>query len=86
MISSYIIFVVPVLLSLAITPLVISYARLVGAIDLPNERKVHKNPIPRLGGVAIYISFFVSFALAVFSWWRRSPSCSFSASGTTSAR
>ncbi len=66
MISNYFIFFVPVLISLAITPFVIRYAKQIGAIDLPNERKVHKGPIPRLGGVAIYISFFVSFALAIY--------------------
>lgn len=66
MISSYLIVLVPIALSLAITPLVISYARRIGAIDLPNERKVHRNPIPRLGGVAIYISFLLSYALAIW--------------------
>ncbi len=62
----YLIFFIPVLISLAVTPLVISYARRIGAIDLPNERKVHRGAIPRLGGVAIYISFFVSFALTMY--------------------
>lgn len=63
--TEYLIFVVPVLLSLALTPLVIAYAKRIGAIDQPNERKVHTHPIPRLGGVVIYVSFFVSLILAI---------------------
>ncbi len=45
-------------LSLILTPLVIKLASVVGAMDKPNERKVHHIPTPRLGGVAIFISFF----------------------------
>lgn len=63
--SQYMLFFVPLALSLAITPLVIAYARRIGAMDQPNERKVHKNPIPRLGGVAIYTSFFLSVVFAL---------------------
>jgi UDP-GlcNAc:undecaprenyl-phosphate/decaprenyl-phosphate GlcNAc-1-phosphate transferase len=63
--TEYLIFFVPILLSLALTPVVITYAKRIGAIDQPNERKVHTHPIPRLGGVVIYISFFVSLILAI---------------------
>lgn len=42
---------------LLITPLVRVVALRVGAIDMPNGRKVHTQPIPRLGGVAIFIGF-----------------------------
>ena len=45
-------------MSLILTPLVIKLAPLVGAIDKPNERKVHQVPTPRLGGLAIFFSFF----------------------------
>jgi UDP-GlcNAc:undecaprenyl-phosphate GlcNAc-1-phosphate transferase len=56
-------FIVPIVISLLITPSVIWFAQRVGAMDQPNGRKIHKAPIPRLGGVAIYLSFFVSLAL-----------------------
>ena len=64
--QQYTLFLIPLALSLAITPLVIAYAKRVGAMDQPNERKVHKNPVPRLGGVAIYASFFLSLVIAVY--------------------
>lgn len=62
-IQLYIIFVIPLVLSLLITPLVIRFARKVGAMDQPNQRKIHQYPIPRLGGIAIYSSFFLSLLL-----------------------
>lgn len=41
------------------TPVAARLARLVGAIDLPDgARKLHSVPMPRLGGVGIYLSYF----------------------------
>jgi UDP-GlcNAc:undecaprenyl-phosphate/decaprenyl-phosphate GlcNAc-1-phosphate transferase len=45
--------------SILITPLVIKLAFKIGATDKPNHRKVHEKIMPRLGGLAIYISFIV---------------------------
>jgi UDP-GlcNAc:undecaprenyl-phosphate GlcNAc-1-phosphate transferase len=44
-------------------PLVKRIAKHIGAIDIPNERKVHKNPIPRLGGLGIYAGFLLGYML-----------------------
>ncbi len=35
----------------------------VGAIDVPNERKVHKAPMPRLGGLGIYAGFLLGYMI-----------------------
>jgi UDP-GlcNAc:undecaprenyl-phosphate GlcNAc-1-phosphate transferase len=43
-------------LALIATPLVIWLARRVGAVDRPGVRSVHTRPIPRIGGVALYLS------------------------------
>lgn len=48
-----------IVLSLILTPLVKKLAFKIGAIDQPNERKVHEGIMPRLGGLAIFISFLV---------------------------
>jgi UDP-GlcNAc:undecaprenyl-phosphate GlcNAc-1-phosphate transferase len=48
--------------SLFLTPWVIKFARWVGAIDQPGERKAHSVPMPRLGGVAVFLSFFLALA------------------------
>ena len=42
----------------ALTPLVIKFAVKAGAMD--KLTKVHKKPIPRLGGLAIYLAFVIA--------------------------
>lgn len=44
-------------------PIVKRIAIHIGAIDIPNKRKVHKVPIPRLGGVGIYAGFLLGYLL-----------------------
>ena len=49
--------------SLILVPLVRKIAIHINAMDIPNERKVHKKPMPRLGGLAIFLSFLVGYML-----------------------
>lgn len=49
--------VVAFVLSLIVTPWVIRLAQRLGAVDEPEQRKVHTLPMPRLGGLAVYLSF-----------------------------
>lgn len=59
-------FVLAMAVSYKMTPFVISLAHKVGAIDVPKDnRRVHKKPIPRLGGLAIYAGFVVGSILMV---------------------
>lgn len=44
-------------------PFVKKIAEHVGAMDIPNERKVHTKPMPRLGGLAIYFGFLLGYML-----------------------
>lgn len=44
-----------------LTPMVKSIAIKIGATDKPNYRKVHEKIMPRLGGLAIYVSFLIGF-------------------------
>ena len=47
-------------LSVGITPLAILISKKTGALDVPkDDRRMHKEPVPRLGGIAIFVSFFV---------------------------
>jgi len=45
-------------------PLVIALAHRIRALDLPGPRKVHLQPIPRLGGLAVFAGFIAGVALA----------------------
>ncbi len=51
--------------ALLITPFLEQLAIKWKVLDFPDERKIHKKAIPRLGGVAVFISFL--FALGKFS-------------------
>jgi UDP-GlcNAc:undecaprenyl-phosphate GlcNAc-1-phosphate transferase len=51
------------LLTLILVPLIKKLAFRVGAVDNPSQRKVHCKPMPRLGGLAIYIGFVVMVLL-----------------------
>ena len=53
-------FVIAAGVALAITPGVIFLAAKTGAMDAPDARKVHKKPIPRIGGLGIYAAFMVA--------------------------
>lgn len=48
-------------LSLVGTRLAIKLLPLIGLIDQPGGRHIHKKPVPRGGGVAVFIAFFISF-------------------------
>lgn len=46
------------LLAYAMTPVVRVLAFKIGAVDVPlDNRRIHKKPMPRIGGLAIYLSF-----------------------------
>lgn len=49
------------LISFSATPTVIALANKIKAIDVPkDERRVHKKPIPLIGGLAIFYGFIIS--------------------------
>ncbi|MBF0330294.1 MAG: undecaprenyl/decaprenyl-phosphate alpha-N-acetylglucosaminyl 1-phosphate transferase [Candidatus Omnitrophica bacterium] len=51
----------------ALTPGMIVVARKYNIMDIPNERKIHSKPVPRLGGLALLIGFWV-VALINLPW------------------
>ncbi|ADM72197.1 undecaprenyl/decaprenyl-phosphate alpha-N-acetylglucosaminyl 1-phosphate transferase [Paenibacillus peoriae] len=53
-------FIMALGLALLLTPLVKKFAVKVGAVDVPNARKVHTRIMPRLGGLGIFLAFLLS--------------------------
>jgi UDP-GlcNAc:undecaprenyl-phosphate/decaprenyl-phosphate GlcNAc-1-phosphate transferase len=49
-----------------ITPLIIKFANKVNFLDNPEARKVHKKATPLLGGLSIFIGFFVLAILIIY--------------------
>lgn len=67
-VKQYVVICVSLLLSIIIafatTPLAIKFAHIIGAVDVPkDERRMHKRPIPLLGGLAIIAAFIVTSIL-----------------------
>lgn len=64
MLPYMLIFSAALALAFAATPIARQLALRFGIIDQPAARKLHRNPVPLLGGTAIYVAFFL--ALLVF--------------------
>ena len=67
-------FLTAAVLSCVITPLVRKMAPALGLIDLPGHRKVHVQPTPRGGGIAIFLGFMIPtvfvVAACLMSGWK----------------
>jgi len=61
------IFFIALLTSFFLTPLVRKLALRYNIVDTPSSRKIHTQPIARIGGVALFLSFVTSFALLYFN-------------------
>jgi len=64
--DKFIVAIVAFLTTLTTTPVAIFFAKLKGWVDLPNERKVHKVPMPRVGGLGIFAGIVVGIVLTGF--------------------
>ncbi len=53
-----------------LTPLAIRLAKRLRMMDVPDARKVHAQPMPRSGGIAIALAFYVAALLGMFWIWR----------------
>lgn len=60
----FLIILITFLVSALLVPFVKKMAEHVGAMDIPNARKVHTKPMPRMGGLAIFCSFLVEIGRA----------------------
>lgn len=59
----YVSLIVAFFASILLTPLVKRLAFRIGAVDAPNYRKVHSRIMPRLGGLAIFLSFLIGLLI-----------------------
>ncbi len=64
------IFLVSSSLAFSLTPFLIDMGIRWGLVDQPSARKIHERPVPRIGGVAVYIGFtFAIVANAILEGW-----------------
>ena len=58
------IFITALVLSLAFTPVAIWLAPKIGAVDIPKDaRRMHTKPMPRFGGMAIFLGSIIAMAI-----------------------
>jgi UDP-GlcNAc:undecaprenyl-phosphate GlcNAc-1-phosphate transferase len=50
-----------------VTPSIVRLAHRVGAVDHPGPRKIHASPIPRVGGIAVFLGFAAGLVFAAFA-------------------
>ena len=60
MLSIFFIFMTGLFSAMILVPLLRHWGLSTGTVDQPDARKVHKTPIPRLGGIAIFMGFLFS--------------------------
>jgi len=52
-------FLIAISLSMMLIPLLVRVAPSIGLVDLPGPRKIHTNVVPRVGGIAIFLSSII---------------------------
>ena len=55
--------IIPLLFVALFTPIIKKVAVHINALDIPDKRKIHSKPIPRLGGLAIVSGFLLGYML-----------------------
>lgn len=65
-----VVFLAGLLAALVVTPLWRRLAPRKGFMDRPGERKIHRNPIPRGGGIAVFVGFHVACAVVFLVPWK----------------
>ena len=53
----------------ALVPKISAIALRIGAVDLPGPRRLHQQPIPRIGGIAVFAGFHFACALRFLLPW-----------------
>src|SRR5437868_14819971 len=51
--------IVALVVVVLLTPAVGGMARMLGAVDAPGGRRLNRSPVPRLGGLALFLGVFV---------------------------
>lgn len=61
-----------VAVSLVLNRVMLAVAPRLGLMDEPGERRIHSKPIPRAGGIAIWLSFLLVSSITLSTGWMQS--------------
>ncbi len=62
-------FLISLVLSLGLNRAMLTLAPRVGLIDQPGERRIHSAPIPRAGGIAVWLGFMIIVSVGLATGW-----------------
>jgi len=65
-----VVFLVATVSAWVLVPLVKRLAPRLGLVDQPSDRRIHKEPIPRCGGIAVFIAVHLGLLVVFFGPWR----------------
>ncbi len=65
-----VVFLAGALATLLLTPIVRRLAGRAGWMDLPAARRIHRAPVPRAGGLAVFFGFHAACALVFLAPWK----------------
>ena len=60
-------FLISLAISLGLNRMMLAIAPCLGLMDQPGERRIHSHPIPRAGGIAIWLTFLLVISLGLTS-------------------
>src|SRR6266487_1140630 len=66
-----VVFLTGFLVTYFLTPLFRTLARRLGILDIPDERRPHSQPIPRGGGIAVFIGAHAACLMALALPWAK---------------
>jgi len=66
LVANPVVFLIALGTAFFLAPLASTIASRLGAVDVPGELSIHTRPIPRTGGLAIFVAFLVAI---VYAWW-----------------
>lgn len=73
MVTLIAIFLIALMISAVSTRQIRKFAIHIGFVDIPSDRKLHHEPIPLLGGVAIILGLLLAILLAVYAAYGSLP-------------
>jgi len=60
-----VVFLLSLICGLVFTPLILDFCKRKRLYDIPNERKIHRNATPRLGGISFFPSMLTAFFIVL---------------------
>jgi len=70
LIKYVVVFLVSLVVAWLLVPVVKKIAPVLGLVDEPSERRIHKTPIPRCGGIAVFAATHIALIVVFLGPWR----------------